>query len=121
MKKLSFFLIVILFIAACNNTTTTDQPNTENTETTEVGVKVAELKIGGMHCASCENSVASALTELDGVEYAKASVDMKIAKVTFNPAKVGPEDFKAAIEGKGYEMIECTILEPNEKPAEPVK
>ncbi len=121
MKKLSFLLIAILVMTACNNTSSTDQTNTETTETKEAALTVISIKITGMHCASCENTISTALTELDGVEKAKASADMETAKVVYDPAKVGPDDFKAAIEGKGYVMVDYTIIEPIDKPVSPIE
>jgi len=121
MKKLSFFLIVILFIAACNNTAGTDEANTDNTEQTEAVIEVATLQVTGMHCGSCENSITTTLEAMDGVITAKASVDKGMARVKFDPAKVSPEDFKAAIEDKGYEVTEYEIMDPKDKPAKPVE
>lgn len=124
MKKLSFLLIVILFIAACNNTTTSDQTNIENTEVieaTETVSEIAIIKISGMHCAGCENTITTALTALDGVKDAKVSVEMEAAKVKYDPAKVSPEDIKAAITAKGYEVVEFNTVQPKETPAETVE
>jgi len=118
MKKLSFLLIAIIFIAACSNTATNDQTNTENTETE---IQVAAFKVTGMHCGSCEKTITAALNAFEGAEGAEASADKGIARVKFDPEKVTPEDFKAAIEDKGYEVTEYKIVEPKEKQAKPVE
>ncbi len=115
MKKLSFLFILALLVVACNNTTTTDQTSTENTETTPVEgvIEIAIINVSGMSCGGCEKTITTVLSELNGVEDAKVSLEYEQAKVKFEPAKVSVDDLKAAIEAKGYgvESIEIVTME----------
>ncbi len=128
MKKISFLLILVLIVAACNNTantdqTNTDQPNTDNTEATqqEAVIKVAIINVSGMSCGGCETTIADALNEIDGVTEAKASFTEQQAKVKFDSSKTGIEEFKAAIEGKGYTVEGIEVVEYTDPSAEPTE
>lgn len=120
MKKISFILILFVLFAACNNTATSDQ-STETTTTEEVVYEFAEIPITGMHCDGCVNTITNALKEIDGVSDAKTSLEKEIAKVKYDPAKVDIEQFKTAIEGKGYGVGAIEIIDtknPSAKPEE---
>ncbi len=58
------------------------------------------MKVGGMHCGSCEAIVTEALEELKGVE--KTEVSRSSATVVYDERVVSPEALKAAIEKEGY-------------------
>jgi Cu+-exporting ATPase len=61
------------------------------------------LKIDGMHCASCVNSVRQALEQLEGV---KASVNLatETAKVTY-AGNITLDDFEEALREAGYKLV----------------
>ncbi|HHE31073.1 MAG TPA: copper chaperone [Chlorobaculum parvum] len=61
-----------------------------------------EIKVGGMHCPSCEILVSEALEALDGVQKAQASHQCGVVEVEYDPAKIDDEVMKRAIEGEGY-------------------
>jgi len=116
MKKYSFLLVLVIFLAACNNTSTNDQSNTDNTEESgpqEGVIEVAIFDVTGMHCESCEKTVAEVLNGIEGVEAAKVSLEYEQAKVKFEPYKVSAEELKAAIIEKGYgvDKIEIVTME----------
>jgi len=126
MKRISFLLILVLIIAACNNTANTDQTNTDqtnadNTEAIqqEAVIEVAIITVSGMNCEGCETTITGALNEIDGVIEAKASFTEQQAKVKFDSSKAGIEEFKAAIEGKGYTVDEIEVVEYTAQSAEP--
>ena len=123
MNKLSFLFILALLVAACNNTTTTDQTTTENTETIAVeGVlEIAIINVSGMSCEGCEKTIATALSDLDGVEDARVSLEYEQAKVKFEPAKVSIDDLKAAIESKGYGVEEIEVVTMEDQLVEPAE
>lgn len=62
-------------------------------ETEEVTVKA-----GGMYCVNCEQRVESALGGLEGVQSVTADRKSETAVVTYDPAKVTPEDMVATID-----------------------
>jgi len=49
-----------------------------------------QLKVDGMHCASCALLIEEELEELDGVTEAKASFRRQRARVVFDDARVVP-------------------------------
>ncbi len=69
------------------------------------GKKKADLKISGMHCATCAVTVEDAAKSLGkGVE-AKVNFGNDTAQVEFDPDTVSLREIEAAIRGAGYEVI----------------
>jgi P-type Cu+ transporter len=60
-----------------------------------------DLPIEGMTCAGCAGRVEKSLNQLDGVE-ATVNFATGRASVSFDPARIGPEDLVGAVEGVGY-------------------
>ena len=60
-----------------------------------------DLPIEGMTCSSCAGRVEKRLNELDGVE-ATVNFATERATVSFDPARVAPEDLVGAVEDVGY-------------------
>jgi P-type Cu+ transporter len=67
-----------------------------------VPTEEAILPIEGMTCASCVRRVEKSLAKLPGVESAGVNLATEQATVRFNPAMVGPEEFRKAVEKAGY-------------------
>ena len=61
-----------------------------------------ELKVEGMDCQGCVKSVTRMLAGVPGVEKVDVSLEKASAKVTYDPAKSGPAEFKRAVERAGY-------------------
>ncbi|MEX0994344.1 MAG: copper ion binding protein, partial [Balneolaceae bacterium] len=62
------------------------------------------LKIEGMHCAGCVNSVLQSLEELEGVEEANVNLATESAKVTYS-GELSLKDFERAVENAGYTLL----------------
>ncbi|HJR42836.1 MAG TPA: cation transporter [Gemmatimonadaceae bacterium] len=58
------------------------------------------LQIDGMSCGHCVAAVKSALAKMDGV--AVEQVDIGSARVTYDPARVTPEQIVDAVNDEGY-------------------
>lgn len=117
MKKIPFILILALLIAACNNTQKTEQATEVKKEAVKPEkIEVAIIEVTGMHCDGCVNTVTKALKGLDGVQDAKVTLENEQAKVEFDPAKLGSDDLKNAIEESGYGVGDILIGEPEKKP-----
>ncbi|KAI4332062.1 hypothetical protein L6164_017001 [Bauhinia variegata] len=69
----------------------------------EEGMKRIQVRVTGMTCAACSNSVESALKAVDGVLSASVALLQNKADVVFNPSLVKDEDIKNAIEDAGFE------------------
>ncbi len=61
-----------------------------------------DLKISGMTCSGCANTVEKALIELNGVESALVDHENNSAFVTYNASKVTSADFEKVVESSGY-------------------
>ncbi|ESW30878.1 hypothetical protein PHAVU_002G190000 [Phaseolus vulgaris] len=65
--------------------------------------KRIQVRITGMTCAACSNSVETALRSVDGVTHASVALLQNKADVIFNPSLVKDDDIKNAIEDAGFE------------------
>ena len=66
-------------------------------------METTTIKVTGMTCMGCVNSVTRVLTALPGVSKAEVSKEAASASVTYDPARVQPEQLKKAIREAGYE------------------
>ena len=66
------------------------------------GMETVELKVEGMDCQGCVKSVTRMLSGVAGVENVDVSLEEGRARVTYDPAKAGPAEFKRAVERAGY-------------------
>ncbi|MDZ7689746.1 MAG: heavy metal translocating P-type ATPase [Balneolaceae bacterium] len=73
------------------------------------------LKIEGMHCASCVNSVGTQLEALDGVEEANVNLATESAKITYRQGMLTMDDFAEAVEQAGYTLIREASESPQDK------
>jgi len=60
------------------------------------------LRIDGMHCAACADTIESALRHVPGVVDARVSAAAHAAEVRWDPARVGPDAITHAIRAAGY-------------------
>jgi copper chaperone len=61
------------------------------------------IAVHGMTCGGCANSVGRVLRELDGVHSVEVSLEPAQATVGYDPARVGIERLRSAIEDAGFE------------------
>lgn len=64
------------------------------------------LNITGMACAGCAGTVAQALQALPGVVEVEVSHADAKAEVRFDPARLGVEQLRAAVEQAGYKVVD---------------
>ncbi|KAK9074949.1 hypothetical protein SSX86_003268 [Deinandra increscens subsp. villosa] len=69
----------------------------------EGGMKRIQVKVTGMTCAACSNSVEGAVMSLNGVVSASVALLQHKADVVFDPNLVKEDDVKNAIEDAGFE------------------
>lgn len=67
--------------------------------------KKAELKISGMHCATCAINIEESLSKLDDVSKAQVNFGTDTAHVEFDPSKTSLAELEMAIRDAGYEVI----------------
>ena len=61
------------------------------------------LKISGMTCMGCVNSVSKVLRAIDGVHSAEVSLDRAQATIVYDSAIAQPAEFRSAIQDAGFE------------------
>lgn len=61
-----------------------------------------KFNITGMHCGACATGITMIWQNLDGVSAASVDLDSKLGEVTYDEAKLKPEDFNNAIKDMGY-------------------
>lgn len=64
------------------------------------------LKIGGMSCGHCVNSVNGALKGLAGVDELKVNIGSAV--LSYDPAKVTIDTIKEAVEEEGYPVLSAS-------------
>jgi copper chaperone len=65
-------------------------------------METLELRVEGMDCEGCVKSVTRMLSGVAGVASVDVSLENACARITYDPAKAGPAEFKRAIERAGY-------------------
>jgi copper chaperone CopZ len=80
--------------------------------TPEDAVVTSVFEVEGMTCGGCEVGLRMKVKKLDGVEKVEASHKEGTAVVTYDAAKVTPEDIVAAIEDLGYTAKLLETKEP---------
>ena len=71
----------------------------------EVTNREVVLKVGGMMCATCVQTIEAALRALPGVVAANVNLGNEQAYVTYNPSLTSVGDMKKAIEDDGYQYL----------------
>ena len=61
------------------------------------------VKISGMTCMGCVNSVTKVLTALDGVQSVEVALEKAQATIVYDAARADPGQFRTAIEDAGFE------------------
>jgi Cu+-exporting ATPase len=65
--------------------------------------QTARLKVSGMTCNGCVNTVKQALLATPGVETAEVDLDRGTATVRIDPARATSEDLETAVRSAGYQ------------------
>jgi copper chaperone len=65
-------------------------------------METVELKVEGMDCEGCVKSVTRMLSAVRGVEKVDVSLAEARARVTYDPARSGPAEFKRAVQRAGF-------------------
>ncbi|KAL6992138.1 serine/threonine protein kinase Ran1 [Sarracenia purpurea var. burkii] len=75
----------------------------EDGENSEENMKRIQVRITGMTCAACSNSVEGALRSINGILRASVALLQNKAEIVFDPNLVKEEYIKNAIEDAGFE------------------
>ena len=72
---------------------------------TEPEKKKAEIKISGMHCATCAINIEESLSQIKDVSNVQVNFGTDTAHVEFDPQKVSITDLEKAVKDVGYDVI----------------
>ena len=61
------------------------------------------IKVDGMSCDHCKNTIESALAKINGVRTAEVDLDKNEVRVDYNDELVSTKDLHDAIEDQGYD------------------
>lgn len=67
-------------------------------------MKEAILKVAGMTCGHCKQSVEKALTGMAGVEKAAVDLATGTVKVSYEQSKTDTAKMKEVVEDQGYDV-----------------
>jgi Cu+-exporting ATPase len=73
-------------------------------------MKNAELRITGMHCATCAVTIKEALAQVKDVSGAEVNFANDTAQVEFDPAKVSLGDLEKAVRAAGYDVTNREVI-----------
>lgn len=72
------------------------------TGATFAATTTAQFKVTGMVCSACQARIQKALTKTEGVRNAAVDLSSNSATVTFDDAKVKPQQIIKVIEKEGF-------------------
>jgi len=75
-------------------------------ESAEAGTETITLRLTGMSCASCAQTIEKALKRTDGVAEASVNFAAETASVQFDPSRANRAVLVAAVRGAGYDVAE---------------
>ncbi len=63
------------------------------------------FRVSEIHCASCENTIRTALSRLPGVALVVPSAERNDVKVSFDDTQLAEERVRATLEEVGFEPV----------------
>lgn len=69
-----------------------------------MAARSTHLKVKGMHCAGCEETIENAVSRLPGVQKIRADYVKQTVDVEFESKSIGEVGIRRAIEEKGYQF-----------------
>jgi Cu+-exporting ATPase len=72
-------------------------------------IEKLQLKVGGMHCSLCTDSIRRSVGRLDGVRSVQVSIAHEEALIEYHPTRIDPSSIREALEDIGY-----TVRPPDE-------
>jgi copper chaperone CopZ len=78
--------------------------------------QVVFIRIDGMHCHQCQQTVSKALAAKPGVQEVEVDFNTRQASVLFDPAAVKIAELMAAVNDAGYQAVCFTKTKPKAKP-----
>lgn len=65
-----------------------------------------QIRISGMHCAACAQTIEKALLKANGVLKARVNLTTETAYIEYDDARINEEKLKEVIRSSGYDVAE---------------
>lgn len=98
----SFFLIIAFVFPSCAQQQKKVDSTASKEQTKPTAVQKAKMKVDGMVCSACQSNVKKTIKSLTGVTGVQVSLENKIARFSYDPLKVKPEQIQKVVNEKGY-------------------
>lgn len=69
-------------------------------------MQTTTIKIDGMTCMGCVNSVKNVLEEISGVSKVEVSLEQAQATILYDAGKTNDDQFKEVIEDAGFDVAD---------------
>jgi copper chaperone len=102
MKNLLILLMVPAMLYACNTISKKDTAANSVADTNQLTTVV--IKIDGMTCTGCEQTICKAVEGLSGVSNVTASYKDSIATIRYNPDMLTTDKISSKIAEVGYQV-----------------
>lgn len=99
MKQILFIAFISIFLSACS-----PKQHTADKEKTPAVMVEMTIKVEGMTCTECEQSIAKGVNELAGIDSISANHLDSTAFVRFDSTKTNLKQISEAIAKRGYEV-----------------
>ena len=93
----SLLLLFMLLMGCAENSNKSKQTDVNQADNVSV-----EISIEGMSCMSCVANVRKTLSDLDGINEVKVSLENKSATLKYNPHNISLDKIKLSIDKIGY-------------------
>ncbi len=104
MRKIILFMLPLALFISCNSTIS-DKANSETSKEVNVAaLKTIELRVTGMTCEGCENTVKEAVNKVEGVSTTEASYTAELATISYDTTLTNVEKLSAVINDLGYKV-----------------
>ena len=107
-------LISVLLLFAVLILGTSCGGNKKETPAVMENANFIEVKIEGMTCTGCEQTIQRNVGKLEGIKSIKATFTDGRAVIEYYPTSVDTLRIKDAITGSGYKVIKFSNLQPGE-------
>jgi Cu+-exporting ATPase len=77
--------------------------------------QLALIRINGMHCHNCEESISKVLSGKPGVHEVEVDFNSQQASVLYDPTKIEIGELMAAVDEAGYMAVSFTQNSANSK------
>lgn len=96
--------ITLLSLGSCNKQAEQESATSGNTSSAveAAGFQTADIKVEGMHCDNCKQSIEGTVGKMAGVQSVNADFEKGQAIVSFDPSQTSTEAISREIESLGF-------------------